>query len=108
MPILPEGITPWPRTRAAQGIIGPVDSRVQVPKTRSRKILRGTMPMIADAEQWNMPATVDDPAIMEEITLALQDRGLARSARGRTLLTDCCQQGCATVAASNDGEGATS
>ena len=39
----------------------------RLPKTRSGKILRGTMQKIADGEQWNMPATIDDPAILEEI-----------------------------------------
>jgi propionyl-CoA synthetase len=48
----------------------------RLPKTRSGKILRGTMQKIADSEAWNMPATIDDPAILDEITAALKDRGL--------------------------------
>ena len=37
------------------------------PKTRSGKILRGTIRKIADKEEYNMPATIDDPTILEEI-----------------------------------------
>jgi hypothetical protein len=40
----------------------------RLPKTRSGKILRGTMQKIADKEEWKMPATIDDPAILDEIT----------------------------------------
>src|SRR5262249_58118107 len=39
----------------------------RLPKTRSGKILRGTMKKIADGDQWTMPATIDDPAILDEI-----------------------------------------
>lgn len=42
----------------------------RLPKTRSGKILRGTMRKIADGESYNMPATIDDPAILDEITAA--------------------------------------
>ena len=49
----------------------------RLPKTRSGKILRGTMKKIADQEPWNMPATIDDPAILDEIATALKGRGLA-------------------------------
>tara|TARA_R110001592_G_scaffold363248_5_gene682281 strand:+ start:19114 stop:20973 length:1860 start_codon:yes stop_codon:yes gene_type:complete len=48
----------------------------RLPKTRSGKILRGTMRSIADGESWKMPATIDDPAIIEEIALALKKLGL--------------------------------
>jgi propionyl-CoA synthetase len=51
----------------------------RLPKTRSGKILRGTMVKIADDQPWKMPATIDDPAILDEITAALQSLGLARS-----------------------------
>jgi len=44
----------------------------RLPKTRSGKILRGTMQKIADGESWNMPATIDDPAILSEIGEALK------------------------------------
>ena len=46
----------------------------RLPKTRSGKILRGTMQKIADGETWNMPATIDDPAILEEIGTALKGK----------------------------------
>jgi len=49
----------------------------RLPKTRSGKILRGTMVNIADSKPWKMPATIDDPAILEEITVALKGIGLA-------------------------------
>jgi propionyl-CoA synthetase len=49
----------------------------RLPKTRSGKILRGTMKKIADREAWSMPATIDDPAILDEIATALRGRGLA-------------------------------
>jgi len=44
----------------------------RLPKTRSGKILRGTMKKIADGEPWAMPATIDDPAILDEIGTALK------------------------------------
>ena len=52
----------------------------RLPKTRSGKILRGTMQKIADDESWKMPATIDDPAILDEITEALQSAGYAKGA----------------------------
>ena len=48
----------------------------RLPKTRSGKILRGTIRSIADGEDWKMPATIDDPVILDEITDALKGRGL--------------------------------
>jgi propionyl-CoA synthetase len=48
----------------------------RLPKTRSGKILRGTMQKIADKEEWSMPATIDDPAILDEIGVALKARGI--------------------------------
>jgi len=47
----------------------------RLPKTRSGKILRGTIVHIADDTPWTMPATVDDPAIFDEITDALSTLG---------------------------------
>ena len=47
----------------------------RLPKTRSGKILRGTMQKIADGIPWKMPATIDDPTILEEIAEALRARG---------------------------------
>ena len=46
----------------------------RLPKTRSGKILRGTMKQIADGDPWTMPATIDDPAVLSEIAAALQGR----------------------------------
>ncbi|MGF1477293.1 MAG: propionyl-CoA synthetase [Geminicoccaceae bacterium] len=50
----------------------------RLPKTRSGKILRRTMKSIADSSPWNMPATIDDPAILDEIKVALEPMGYAR------------------------------
>ncbi len=47
----------------------------RLPKTRSGKILRATMVNIADGKDYKMPATIDDPAILDEITKALADLG---------------------------------
>ena len=63
--------------------IGPVAAFKQaavidrLPKTRSGKILRGTMQKIADNEDYKMPATIDDPAILDEISEALSGIGYA-------------------------------
>ncbi len=43
----------------------------RLPKTRSGKILRATMAKIADGEEFKMPATIDDPAVLDEIKAAL-------------------------------------
>jgi propionyl-CoA synthetase len=51
----------------------------RLPKTRSGKILRGTMKSIADGRQYRMPPTIDDPAILTEIEAALQQLGYARA-----------------------------
>ncbi len=48
----------------------------RLPKTRSGKILRGTMKKIADHDAWTMPATIDDPAILDEIAAALKRKGI--------------------------------
>ena len=53
----------------------------RLPKTRSGKVLRGTMAKIADGENWNMPATIDDPTILDEIKTALQSVGYAGGKR---------------------------
>ncbi len=49
----------------------------RLPKTRSGKILRGTMVKIADGADFKMPATIDDPAILDEIRDALKTVGYA-------------------------------
>ncbi|OAN73961.1 propionyl-CoA synthetase [Jannaschia sp. EhC01] len=48
----------------------------RLPKTRSGKVLRATMQKIADAEDFKMPAAIDDPAILDEIKAALDAKGL--------------------------------
>jgi len=64
--------------------IGPVAAFKQVtivkrlPKTRSGKVLRATMRRIADSEAFRMPATIDDPAILDEIRESLRELGYAR------------------------------
>ena len=50
----------------------------RLPKTRSGKILRGTMVAIADGKDFKLPATIDDPAILDEIAAALQTLGYAK------------------------------
>ena len=70
--------------RLVRDRIGPVASFKQaavverLPKTRSGKILRGTMRRIADGEDYGTPATIDDPAILGEIEEALRGMGYAR------------------------------
>ena len=49
----------------------------RLPKTRSGKILRGTMRSIADAADWNMPATIEDATALDDVTSALQTLGYA-------------------------------
>ncbi|MBM1633753.1 propionyl-CoA synthetase [Sulfitobacter mediterraneus] len=64
--------------------IGPVAAFKQalvvdrLPKTRSGKILRATMVKIADGQEFKLPATIDDPAILDEIKAALQTIGYAK------------------------------
>ena len=48
----------------------------RLPKTRSGKILRGTMRAIADHQAYKMPATIDDPMILEELEAAMLARGM--------------------------------
>jgi propionyl-CoA synthetase len=63
--------------------IGPVASFKQaavvarLPKTRSGKILRGTMRKIADSEPYRTPPTIDEPAVLEEIRAVLRELGFA-------------------------------
>ena len=51
----------------------------RLPKTRSGKILRGTMQAIADGKEYRVPATIDDPTTLDEIAVALQDLGYAKA-----------------------------
>lgn len=65
--------------------IGPVAALKQavvidrLPKTRSGKILRATIAKIADGEEFKVPATIDDPAILDEIAAALNQLGYPKS-----------------------------
>ncbi|MDG1946157.1 MAG: propionyl-CoA synthetase [Halioglobus sp.] len=85
--VLNSGVTQDPEAIVARVIeqmrdrIGPVAAFrhcavvPRLPKTRSGKILRGTMRSIADGAHWNMPATVDDPEIFDEIAVTLKALG---------------------------------
>ncbi|WP_424968342.1 propionyl-CoA synthetase [Dinoroseobacter sp. S375] len=69
------------RVRAQIGAVAAFKTAVQVarlPKTRSGKVLRGTMQKIADKTAFKMPAAIDDPAILDEIAEALKERGILR------------------------------
>ena len=50
----------------------------RLPKTRSGKILRGTMKKIADGQSWAMPATIEDAGVLDEIAEALRALGYAK------------------------------
>ncbi len=54
----------------------------RLPKTRSGKVLRKTMRQLADGHSAPVPATIDDPAILDEIGVALQELGLPRDPAG--------------------------
>ncbi|HMA67573.1 MAG TPA: AMP-binding protein, partial [Desulfosalsimonadaceae bacterium] len=51
----------------------------RLPKTRSGKILRGTIQKMADKQEFKTPATIDDPTILDEIQDVLHEIGLAKS-----------------------------
>ncbi len=51
----------------------------RLPKTRSGKVLRGTMQKLADNEAFKMPAAIDDPAILDEISGVLANRGYRKA-----------------------------
>ena len=51
----------------------------RLPKTRSGKILRGTIQKIADNTPYNVPATIDDPTILDEMEQALTGIGYAKA-----------------------------
>ena len=66
--------------------IGPVASFKQslvvprLPKTRSGKVVRGTMKKIADGQPWIVPPTIDDPVALDEIAARLRANGYEPSA----------------------------
>ena len=51
----------------------------RLPKTRSGKIVRGTVKKIADGEPWTVPATIDDASSLEEISAGLSAIGYPRA-----------------------------
>ena len=55
----------------------------RLPKTRSGKILRGTIRSIAGGDAWTMPATIEDPASLDEIAEALKARGIGSGGPGK-------------------------
>ena len=85
--VLKAGVTKSPEDVVAEVIqmvrkeIGPVAAFKQavvvkrLPKTRSGKVLRGTMRKIADREKYQVPSTIDDPAVLTEISEALTTIG---------------------------------
>ena len=90
--VLKAGAQPDPEALGAELVklvrerIGPVAAFKQtaiverLPKTRSGKILRGTMRKIADAQPYGVPATIDDPESLDEIRQALEQLGFGESA----------------------------
>ena len=70
--------------RVVREQVGPVASFKRVgivarlPKTRSGKVLRGTMRQIADGVPYKVPPTIDDPATLDEVAAALRLLGYAR------------------------------
>jgi propionyl-CoA synthetase len=88
--VLKAGVTK-PHNEIAKELVGMVRDRIgpvaafktalvvkRLPKTRSGKILRGTMQKIADHQDYKMPATIDDPAILPEIEEVLVGAGYAK------------------------------
>jgi len=51
----------------------------RLPKTRSGKILRGTMSSIADGKDYKVPATIDEPEVLDEIAAALKEIGYPKA-----------------------------
>jgi propionyl-CoA synthetase len=51
----------------------------RLPKTRSGKVLRATMRKIADGDEYKVPATIEDPDVLDEVRIALQSLGYAAS-----------------------------
>jgi propionyl-CoA synthetase len=93
--VLKAGVTREPGTVVRELIervrqqIGPVAAFkhaavvTRLPKTRSGKVLRSTMRAIADHRDYNVPPTIDDPRILDEVTVALQSLGYAAAAAPR-------------------------
>jgi propionyl-CoA synthetase len=86
--VLKAGVEPARETDIVQEVVTMIRERIgpvaafksalivkRLPKTRSGKILRGTMQKIAEHQEYKMPATIDDPAALEEIDQALKSIG---------------------------------
>ena len=86
--VLKAGVEPARETDIVQEVVSMVRERIgpvaafksalivkRLPKTRSGKILRGTIQKIAEHQEYKMPATIDDPAALEEIDQALKSIG---------------------------------
>lgn len=85
--VLKEGIERDPQS-LAEGVVQLVRDEIgavasfriatvvnRLPKTRSGKILRGTMRSIADGEKWNMPSTIEDESVLPEIAESIKALG---------------------------------
>ena len=92
--VLKAGVARASRSRSCSEVVAMVRDRIgpvaafksaavvkRLPKTRSGKILRGTMQKIADGIDYKTPATIDDPAILPEIAEALGGLGYARKGK---------------------------
>ena len=89
--VLKSGVTHDPSTvvnevvQMVRNTIGPVASFKtavvvqRLPKTRSGKILRGTMQKIANGDLYATPATIDDPAVLAEIETAMANVGYTKA-----------------------------
>ncbi len=94
--VLKAGVERDPSTIAAELVarvrdeIGPVaffkDARIvnALPKTRSGKVLRGTISKMADGEQWRMPGTIEDASVLDDFKKVLSDMGRKPSDAAQT------------------------
>ena len=77
--VLKAGVDRDPADIVAETVFKKATVVARLPKTRSGKILRGTMRCIADGEEYRTPATIEDPATLGEIAEALQTIGYAQA-----------------------------
>jgi len=93
--VLKAGVEPARDTQIVRETVGMIRERIgpvaafktalvvkRLPKTRSGKILRGTIQRIADCQEYKPPATIDDPATLDEIEEALRGAGYAAQKNG--------------------------
>jgi len=69
-------ISTWNASRAIRGFVD------RLPKTRSGKILRGTIQAITEGREWRVPATIEDPSAIIVVTQALQRVGYGAAQGG--------------------------